>query len=413
MINAITCANLSPANNVINLTNSTYNLTAEAANGDRAAPIVTAATAGTLTINGDGATITRSSAGGTPEFNFFEVTTGANLTLNRLTLTNGSVGGNSGGAIVSDGTLTITNSTISSNVARHGGAISTTASATTILTNSLIANNQADRNGGAVDMSSGTMFIINSTISGNSVTGGSPSSGGGALFSFGSATITIINSTITNNTAARAERSGIFHTGGTLTIQNSIIANNNGANNCDGTITDGGNNIDNGPSCGFGAGSFPNTNPNLAPLASNGGPTQTHALLPGSPAINAGTNAKAVDQNGAALTTDQRGTGFPRINNTTVDIGAYESTSNSLDVSISMQGRTNPHPHPSYVATIRVTIMPSGGGAVLYNQNYVTSQNGSFTIPNLPAGTYLFRFKGTHTLAWQFEMTIPGQALSV
>ena len=65
-------------------------------------------------------------------------------------------------------------------------------------------------------------------------------------------------------------------------------------------------------------------NPMLGALANNGGPTQTMALLPGSPAIDAGSNALAVDANGNPLTTDQRGAGFPRIVGGTVDIGAYE-----------------------------------------------------------------------------------------
>ena len=57
------------------------------------------------------------------------------------------------------------------------------------------------------------------------------------------------------------------------------------------------------------------------PPGRNGGPTQTIALMAGSPAINAGSTALAVDQNGNPLTTDQRGAGFPRVNGT-VDIGA-------------------------------------------------------------------------------------------
>ena len=65
--------------------------------------------------------------------------------------------------------------------------------------------------------------------------------------------------------------------------------------------------------------------PGLGPLADNGGPTQTIALLPGSPAIDAGSNALAVDPTtGQPLTTDQRGPGFLRIVNGTVDIGAFE-----------------------------------------------------------------------------------------
>ena len=56
----------------------------------------------------------------------------------------------------------------------------------------------------------------------------------------------------------------------------------------------------------------------MGPLADNGGPTQTMALLPGSPAIDAGSNALIP----SGVTTDQRG--YARINNGTVDIGAYE-----------------------------------------------------------------------------------------
>ena len=63
----------------------------------------------------------------------------------------------------------------------------------------------------------------------------------------------------------------------------------------------------------------------LGPLADNGGPTLTHALLPDSPAINAGSNSLALDSEGNPLSTDQRGSGFDRINVGTIDIGAFES----------------------------------------------------------------------------------------
>ena len=73
----------------------------------------------------------------------------------------------------------------------------------------------------------------------------------------------------------------------------------------------------------------PDVAPLLGPLAFNGGPTQTHALLPGSPAIDAGSNALAVDfgfpEN--PLVSDQRGDGFDRIVSGTVDIGAFEFAS--------------------------------------------------------------------------------------
>ena len=74
-----------------------------------------------------------------------------------------------------------------------------------------------------------------------------------------------------------------------------------------------------------GTGNILNQPAMLGPLADNGGPTLTHALLLGSPALNAGSNTLAVDANGASLTTDQRGAGFGRIVGASVDIGAFEA----------------------------------------------------------------------------------------
>jgi hypothetical protein len=72
-------------------------------------------------------------------------------------------------------------------------------------------------------------------------------------------------------------------------------------------------------SCSIGgSGNLVGVNPLLGPLADNGGPTRTHALLPGSPAINTGSNP-------LGLATDQRGTGFPRVSGAAADMGAYES----------------------------------------------------------------------------------------
>ena len=316
LIEAITCANAKAANDVINLTNSTYTLTLQSAFEVGLPPIVTAATGGTLTINGNGATIQRSSAVGIPNFHLFSVNTGANLTLDRVTLANGYA--QVGGAIFSDGMLTITNSTIRNNYALAGGAISQSGGASTTIMNSLIANNQAESYGGVIDMSSGTLFIINSTLSGNQTLGSDPGYGGGAIDAYNTPTITIINSTIANNTSPQAARSGIWLENGTLTIANSIAANNNGANNCviTGALIDNGGNLDNGTTCGFGGLVGQNTNPLLGPLANNGGPTQTMALLSGSPAINAGDDADCE-------ATDQRGVARPQGSH--CDIGAYEA----------------------------------------------------------------------------------------
>ncbi len=101
---------------------------------------------------------------------------------------------------------------------------------------------------------------------------------------------------------------------GSLTV-NTILASNS-PSNCIGIITDAGHNLSSENSCAFtGVGSLNSTDPMLGPLADNGGPTLTMALLPGSPAIDAGDDA-------AAPSTDQRG--FPRPVGAASDIGAYE-----------------------------------------------------------------------------------------
>ncbi len=404
LISAIACANATPTNDVINLTNSTYTLTTSMPSTTTGVPtILTTATAGTLTINGNGATITRSAAGGTPNFRLFMVNNFGNLTLATMRLTNGLSG--YGGAIRNNGTLTITDSTLSGNTVTVGGGAIGNFAGTVTLNRSTLSGNTASF-GSAMYIEQGTMRLINSTLSGNTSTSFDFYSA--AVYSGESPTIVIINSTITANTA-NSGPGGLNLNGTTVTIQNSIVANNNGANNCavtGGTFTDGGNNLDNGTSCGFSGAVGQNTNPQLGALANNGGVTQTHALLTGSPAINAGNNAKAVDAFGAALTTDQRGAGFARTTNTTVDIGAYEAVTGSLSVQMTLEGRANPAPHVSRVVTINVQVRPQGGGTVFYNQNFTTSSSSAFSIPNLPTGTYLFTFKGTHTLARQMTLTI-------
>ncbi len=111
--------------------------------------------------------------------------------------------------------------------------------------------------------------------------------------------------------------------GGGLSITNALLVNTilagNSPGNCSGTTTDAGHNLSSDGTCAFtNVGSLNNTDPKLGPLADNGGPTMTMALLPGSPAINAGDTA-------AAPPTDQRG--FPRPSGLAADIGAYEYAS--------------------------------------------------------------------------------------
>lgn len=228
----------------------------------------------------------------------------ATLSLSASKVTNNSAA--RGGGIFANGTETVTDSTISANLAtlQGGGVINFTES---IITNSTISGNSTANQGGGI-FTGGSLLLTNVTISGNYA------SIGGGLFSFGSETLT--NVTINGNNAA--DGGGIFNSLETISLRNSIVANNLGGN-CtifSGSITSLGRNLDYGNTCAFAAsGDIINTDPLLGPLANNGGPTMTHALLSGSPAINAAdpTTFPATDQRGV---TRPQGAG--------PDIGAYE-----------------------------------------------------------------------------------------
>lgn len=135
---------------------------------------------------------------------------------------------------------------------------------------------------------------------------------GGGIYNGGTATL--MNSTVNGNTAGRG--AGGISNVGTAVLTNTIVAISISGSDCTGTITSGVRNLDSDSSCGLtGIGDLPSTDPMLGPLADNGGTTQTHALLPGSPAIYAGDSA-------ACPATDQRGVGRPK--GAACDIGAFE-----------------------------------------------------------------------------------------
>ena len=155
------------------------------------------------------------------------------------------------------------------------------------------------------------LMVTNSTFADNTGNG----SPGGTIAQIGSGSTVLTNITLSTNDA----RSAIFIFTGTLTLQNSIVVNN-GGDSCEGLTTNGGNNIDNGTTCGWNStnGSMSNTAPLLGSLANNGGLTQTMALLAGSPAINGVT----YNSPNSAPATDQRGVVRPQ--GAGYDIGAYE-----------------------------------------------------------------------------------------
>jgi hypothetical protein len=190
-----------------------------------------------------------------------------------------------------DSTLTLINTTVSDNSAEIGGAICNGGSLT-IIDSTFSGNVAHQRRGGAI-ASYGFLNIINSTFEGNS---SGPGGSAGAILNGGlfqsSGTLLINNATISGNTAE--EGAGIFNVDGSMVfIQNSIVAGNTGGN-CHGSITSLGYNLSSDNSCSFdAAGDLDDTDPLLGPLQNNGGPTDTMALLQGSPAIDGATQRAA------------------------------------------------------------------------------------------------------------------------
>jgi hypothetical protein len=282
-----------------------------------------------ISIEGPGAnslTVRRDTGG---YYGIFTVGSGTAVRIAGMTIANGFVNGGIGGGIYNDyGTLTVSNSTISGNSAYEvcpfdycyggfGGGIYNDGTVT--LNNSTVSGNFADYVGGGGIFNSGTVTLNNSTVSGNSADG----NGGGIYISGG--TLTVNNSTISGNTGTGG---GIWVNGGALHARNTIIASNiatTTAPDLSGNLGSLGHNLigNTQGGTGFDDTDLLNVNPLLGPLQDNGGPTQTMALLPGSPAIDAGDNSDAPDW-------DQRGPGFPRIvgiidpDNPVIDIGAFE-----------------------------------------------------------------------------------------
>ena len=229
-----------------------------------------------------------------------------------------------GGGAYNSGTLEAANSTLSSNMAHEfgGGIASIGGPGSTFaqISSSTLTGNSAEEFGGGIASYGGSVEIANSTLSDNSA----EDFGGG--IDNGSATLTLINSTLSKNSANAGGGIANF---GDVDITSAIIgstilkAGALGGNIANGacTVTSLGYNLSSDDGGGFltAAGDQVNTDPMLGPLQDNGGPTFTHALLPGSPAIDAG------DPNFTPPPDfDQRGPGFPRVVGCHIDIGAFE-----------------------------------------------------------------------------------------
>ena|GEM_PF-6507586 len=334
--------------------------------------------------------------------------TGSNVTLVGLTITGGYIMGElfegAGGGIYNSGRLTVTDCTISGNAADWngsgmgggiGGGIFNLVFATLTVMNSTISGNSADWGGGGIYNFSGTVTVTNSTISDNwAVDGGGISNfdgeltltnstisgnfgvDGGGISSTSSATLTITNCTISDNNGA-----GIcqFNStpSGTLTLYNTIVAKNGYSDIIFyGTIQGSNNLIGNGtrPTAfvngvdGNIVGTAENPiDPMIAePIRQEDGSWIYGALLPGSPAINAGNNDY--------VRGDTDVLGQERIQNGTVNIGAIEGLI------------LEPRPGVTYYVTSLEDAIGLEG--VLTFREAFEAANGNIAVGNAPAGSY-------------------------
>jgi uncharacterized repeat protein (TIGR01451 family)/CSLREA domain-containing protein len=270
-----------------------------------------------------------------------------------LTLTDSAVSGNNtygdhchGGGIHNEGTLTLNDSTVSDNHASAigsygdgGGIHSVGGSSSVTLNSSTVSGNSSNGggSGGGFWNSNGSRMVLNNST----VTLNNSSNKGGGINNTITSTLTLDNSTIGSYNFASGSGGGLWNDmGGTVVWKNSIIAGNRanaGGPDCYNTATLTSLNYNlmgDDSDCLFApqAGDQVGVDPLLGPLQDNGGPTETRALLSGSPAIDAIPIGSCTDHQGTSITADQRGVARPQ--GSACDVGAYEARE-SVDLSLS------------------------------------------------------------------------------
>ena len=269
-------------------------------------------------------------------------------TISGSTITGNTAQGFGGGGINNNlaGTLNVTQSTISGNTAQNGGGINNNNAGGAIILQTTIANNTATGSiggGGILNNSSGTVLVASTTVSGNTTAG----FGGGGASNNSGGQLSFLNSTVSGNAASTGEGGGLYNnftgilfvnfttvaanasagggrnvhanSSGPVQARNSIVGNPASGLNCGGTITSLGSNLASDTSCTFTqAGDVQGVDPLLGPLANNGGPTQTHGLCTGSPAVDSAVPSVQDPQ------LDQRGVARPQ--GAAFDKGSFEGT---------------------------------------------------------------------------------------
>lgn len=280
-----------------------------------------------------------------------------------------------GGILNESGTVYLTNLHIYTNAASVGGGIYN--SGTMHVLDSTIAGNltlEQTEGGGGIG-NGGTLTLTNTTVSGN----------GGELGRdiLNSGTITLTNSTI--GSGASDNRPSIFNKQNTtMIIRNTIVAG--GVTSSSNTVvTSQGNNLiqsASGTPIGWIASDLLNVNPQLSPLANNGGQTPTHALMAGSQAINGGNNALAINPaSNQPLQLDQRL--YNRIAGGTVDIGAFEANSSPAGA-VTIQGRVTITGNSRGVHGALAVLRFADTGEI---RHAVTNPFGYYYFNNIPLGS--------------------------
>ena len=246
---------------------------------------------------------------------------GGTCTLTDVVVTNNKALTDDGGGCEFDvaGSATLTRVTIDDNRAKDtGGGVDTNDGVTVALVDCTVSNNRSRREGGGLDPSGGTLTLTNTTVSGNH------SAKGGGIQLEDAGVVVLDHVTIAHNTARQG--AGLWiEPGSTTTLTATLLAKNTPRDCLGAIVSNGSNLIGRGDGCTItgdptgnivGSGRRPQrpVDPRIGPLDDNGGPTRTHALLGGSPAID------AVAGTCPPPAADQRG--LPRI--APCDIGAFE-----------------------------------------------------------------------------------------
>ena len=296
-----------------------------------------------------------------------------------VTLNGGEVAGNTDTPLYNYGTMDLNGvEVVGNSSSSDGGAIYSEpfifGTSDLIVTNSTIAGNSASDHGGGIYTATNTT-LTNDTIANNASASGE--TGAGIYVNGGSGQVTLNNTIVAQNTAGSDESD----------IDGGSALNSSSSYNLIGDMSVGG--ISNGTQGNLIGTSGTPINAGLATLAANGGSNDTIALNAGSPAIGAGLVANAVDPTTSdALLYDQRGVGYARVVNGSVDIGAYQTQTRVAATTLSVSEASGTY---GGTTTLQATLASGGSG--------VSGEIVDFELGAVDLGTTITNASGIATLS--------------